>query len=115
MEHNQLIRINLLYMVAGLMVAINPLMLNESGIIGQILRSGTINLTGTIALTMALIVVILFTFCMLFNIPIEFTLVILLPMILASLAVYNTGILMGLLIVFILFLAIIITKNFIFR
>ena len=90
------------------------LLLNSTGVIGQILSAGTENLTGSDPLTFALLVMFLFCIGILFGMPIEFTIVFLLPLILAS-ALIDTAFAIALIVVLVLFLAMILTKNFLFK
>ena len=54
--------------------------LNETGIMGVILISLTDNVTGSLFLTLLLILVTILSFCFLFRIPIEWSAVIVMPL-----------------------------------
>lgn len=87
--------------------------INQSGIIGQILRSGTTGITGNLTATLLLILAFLLVLCIMFSIPLEFAGVIVLPFCLTVAAYY--GDFYAPLVTIIVFLASIIAKNWLFR
>jgi hypothetical protein len=60
--------------------------LNESGIIGVALISFTNNVTGSLFLTLLTIVGLLMMVCFLFRIPVEFSAIIVLPLLIVLMA-----------------------------
>lgn len=89
------------------------LFINTTETIGQIISNGTVNLTGTISATLFFILIILVVLCMMFGIPLEFLSIIILPFVIAVGAFYNTFMIP--LIVILLYVAMIVAKNWLFR
>lgn len=87
--------------------------LNETGIIGQILVAGTNSISGNMFITLVLIFIFFLAMAMMFGLPIELTLMILLPLGI-SFALYTSNfmIILGLII---FYFAIIFVRRFIFR
>ena len=90
------------------------LTLNETGIIGQILNGGTNNMTGSIALTLFFIFLFFMMMCIFFAIPLEFAIIFTMPFLLAA-ATVSTYLILPIITVIIIFVAMILTKNFLFR
>lgn len=63
------------------------MILNETGIIGVALYSFTNDVTGSFFLTLLTILIFLIALCLLFRIPIEFTSLIVLPMLLVFMSI----------------------------
>ena len=89
------------------------LFLNTTGSIGQIIMAGTGNLTGSIIATIFFILFFLLAICIMFGIPLEFAMLLLLPFVIVIASAY--GNFMLLLIVILALFSWIIAKNFIFR
>lgn len=87
--------------------------INSTGTLGLILLAGTQTLTGNLFLTLMLIFLFLLCVAIAFNIPMEFTLIIFLPLVLGCMAFYNNFISTGASIFIVL--SFIITKNFLFK
>ena len=87
--------------------------INNSETIGKIMEAGTQNLTGSIVATLLLVLIVLLVICMMFGIPFEFASVILLPFCISVGAFYTN--LVGPLIVILLYVSMIIAKNWLFR
>ena len=87
--------------------------INSTSTIGMILLTGTQTLTGNLFLTLMLIFLFLFCIAIAFNIPVEFTLLVFLPLVLSCMAFYGDFISTGASIFIVL--SLIITKNFLFR
>lgn len=88
-------------------------MYNSSSFIGLILDAGTENLTGDLQLTLLLIFIFLMVIAIMFNMPIEYMAIVIIPITL-TMAVYFSIFWVPLLIIF-LYVGSIITKNWIFR
>jgi len=86
--------------------------INSSETIGQIIAAGTLSITGTTVATLLLILMILMAICMVFNIPLEFTALLLLPFCIVV-AAYNSFMIPVILIL--VFVATIFAKNWIFK
>lgn len=87
--------------------------INTTSIIGQILLAGTTTTTGSYVLTIYLLFMFFFAISILFGISTDITLIFLLPFIIVVTA-FNSDF-YSLLIVSILILAFVITKNWLFR
>jgi hypothetical protein len=87
--------------------------INSSGTIASVLIAGTENLTGDIVSTLLMVFLFLLAVCFMFGIPLEFTAVIMLPMLIATAAYYSTF--MGPLIVFLIYLATLLAKNWLIK
>jgi hypothetical protein len=88
-------------------------LINFSQPIGQVVAEGSKTLTGSVSATLILILFFLIIICMAFGIALEYLSVLVIPYCIAVAAYYNDLLLP--LMVIIIFLAMIITKNFIFR
>jgi len=87
--------------------------INETGIIGIVLASGAQTVTGDIVSALMLVFIMLIAICLMFNIPLEFTVVILLPLALSMASYYSNF--MSLLIVMLIYLATLLAKNWLFK
>ena len=87
--------------------------INSTGTMGLILIAGTESLTGSIFLTLLLILLILFCFAIAFNIPLEFTLIIFLPLVFGYMSFYSEFVATGSILLIVL--AVMVTKNFLFK
>jgi len=83
--------------------------INSTGLIGTILIAGTESLTGSIFITLLLIYLFLMGIAMLLQIPLEFVLIVLLPITIGLMAFYSSFIGVGLL--FVIFIVFIIAKS----
>ena len=98
----------ILFMGEGLMIFINA---TES--IGQIITNGTLGVTGNIVATMLVIFMILVVIGMMFQIPLEFIVVFMLPFCIAIAAFYTNF--MILIVLILIFVSMIIAKNWLFK
>ena len=87
--------------------------LNCSQIIGQIIGSATQYTTGSLFLTFLIIMLFLLGMAMVFRIKLEYTMMIILPLLLAFMSYYKDFIAFGA--VILIYLSILITKNFILK
>ena len=87
--------------------------INLTGSIGQIITHGTINITGNLVATLLLVLTFLIIVCIMFNIPLEFASVLLIPFCISVGAYYSSF--MGPLIVIFIYVSTLIAKNWIFR
>jgi len=87
--------------------------LNCSQIIGQAISATTQDTTGSLFLTFLFIMLFLVVVCMMFNIQIEYTMIIVLPVGLSLMAYFKEFIGIGS--VILIYLSILITKNFILK
>jgi len=107
MVWNQLIFSCCVFVGAGIMF------INESGIIAQIMQSGTHTITGSMYLTIFIVLIFLIIICMMFSIPLEFLSIIILPFCISIMAYYSNFIApVG---VILIYLTTIITKNWLFK
>ena len=83
--------------------------INDSQVIGSIIEAGS-NLTGSLFLTVLLIMIVLITVSLLFRLPIEILIPILLPLFIVSMAFSTEYLAIGGLML--IFLAIIFSKRF---
>lgn len=89
------------------------LFLNTTETLGIILGNATQYTTGSMFLTLLILVLILIAFAIMFGIQLEFTSIIILPLLLGYMAFYQEFIAIGT--VILIYLALIVTKRFIFR
>jgi len=87
--------------------------INTTDIIGVIIGEGTKNATGNLMATLLFIFLFLIVVCIMFGIPLEFIAVILLPICLASASYYSDF--FKPLIVIIIYVSMIIAKNWLFK
>lgn len=86
--------------------------INTTETIGIILGNASTTTTGSLFLTLLLVLVFLFAICILFGIKLEYTAILLLPLLLGYMAYYGDFVAIGM--IFLIYLAILLTKNFIF-
>jgi hypothetical protein len=87
--------------------------INTTDIIGQILDRGTQNATGNMVATLLFILLFLVVICLMFSIPLEFASIILLPLCLACASYYSDF--FKPLIVILIYICMIIAKNWLFK
>lgn len=87
--------------------------INTSQIIGQVVQQGQNNVAGSLIVLLLIIILILITVAMMFGIPVEFTALIILPLLLSYMAYFKEFLQVG--IVILIYLAFIVTKRFIFK
>ena len=87
-------------------------LLNESGLGGQVLIGLTQNITGSIFLSLLMIVFIILVLFLLVRIPLEFSAIFILPMLIVFIRI--DGQFLGVLGVFLLYLGVLLGKNFFF-
>lgn len=87
--------------------------LNTSETLGLVIASGTQSLTGDIFLTLLLILIFLIVVCLMFSIPLEFTAIIILPICISAGAYYSSFVApLGIILIY---LATLLTKNWLFK
>lgn len=87
--------------------------LNHTDIIGQLFDASVVNLTGSEFMSMVLIMLLLFIFCIIFQLPIEVSVVVMIPMFVACLASgFSVGVIGG---VAFIYFGVLVGKNFITR
>lgn len=89
------------------------LFINTTETLGIILGNATQYTTGSMFLTLLILVLILMAFAIMFGIQLEFTSIIILPLLLSYMAFYQEFIAIGTIIL--IYLALIVTKRFIFK
>jgi hypothetical protein len=87
--------------------------LNESGTLGFLILEFTNNVTGSLFITMLLLIISLMALTMLFRIPLEYSMVYILPLLLVLMAYSSEFLVIGT--VVLLYLAIIMAKMWILR
>lgn len=87
--------------------------INQTGVIGTIMESGTNSLTGSMVATLFFILMFLITIALVFGIPLEFMAIIILPFCLAVGSYYSNFYIPIILII--IFVASIIAKNWLFK
>jgi len=87
--------------------------INATETIGLILGIASNESTGSLFLSLLIFMIILFAFCLMFGIPIEYSAIIMLPLVLSCMAYYQEFYVIGG--VIFIYLAIIITKNWIIK
>lgn len=87
--------------------------INSSGTLGTVFQYATTEVTGSLFLTLLGVVMILFLICFLFRIPIEFSAILVLPLLLGSMAYMQEFVAIGG--VFLIYLGVILAKNFFFK
>lgn len=92
---------------------IKKMFMNWTETIGIILKAGTQTVTGDIISTLFLVLIFLFAICIMFSIALEWIAIIILPLCLAMASEYNNFI--GPVTVIIIYISMIITKNWIFK
>ncbi len=87
--------------------------LNTSQIIGVIIETGTTQTTGSIILSLAIILLVLLAICFMFGIPLEFSAILVLPLLLGVMAHYGNFTAVG--VIFLIYIALVFTKKFLFK
>lgn len=87
--------------------------INQSGIIGTIIQGGVDNIAGNLYVALLIIMLILIVTALMFGIPMEFTALIILPLLLSYMAYFKEWLSTG--IVIMLYLTFIVTKRFILK
>lgn len=87
--------------------------INETGVIATIMAAGTQTLTGSMVATLFLILIVLFAIAIMFRIPLEYLAIIILPFCLSIGAYYSSFMIP--IIVILIYLAMILAKNWLFR
>jgi len=88
-------------------------LINWSQSIGQIISAGASNLTGSVESALILIVIFIIVIGLMFNIPLEFLSIFILPLCITVAAFY--GSMLTVVVLIVIYLTAIITKNWIFR
>ena len=87
--------------------------INWTGIIGSVISTGTVDVTGNLFVTLLLVLMFLIIVGIMFSIPLEFLSIIVLPVCISSAAYYSNFIApMG---VILIYITTIITKNWLFK
>ena len=89
------------------------MLFNATGTIGTMLQYTTSDVTGSLFLTLLGVVMLLLLFCFLFRIPVEFSAVLVLPLLLGLMAYMTEFVAIGG--VFLIYLGVIVGKNFFFK
>lgn len=87
--------------------------INATETIGVIMAAGTTGITGSVIATLFMILFILMVIALMFGVPIEFLLVLILPFCLVCAAYYSNFMLP--VVIIILFVSMLIAKNWLFR
>lgn len=87
--------------------------INATETIGIVLGHGTQYTTGSLFITLLIIILLIMAIAMMFQIQIEYTAVLILPLILSYMAYYTEWVATGT--ILLIYLAILVTKNFIFK
>lgn len=87
--------------------------INETGIIGSVINAGSQNLTGSVVASLLLILIFLLVMAMMFGIPLEYTAILVLPLCLGMGAYYSDFMIP--IVVILIFIASLITKNWLFK
>jgi hypothetical protein len=87
--------------------------INASGTIGMIISSGTNTLTGSVVATMFFILLFLITMALMFGIPLEFLVVLILPFCIGVASYYSNFMLP--VVIILLYVSMIIAKNWLFK
>jgi len=87
--------------------------INTTETIGIIIGTATETTTGSLFITLLIVVLLLLAIAIMFGIPLEWTTIFILPLILGYMSHYSEFIGTGA--VFLIYLSIILTKNFLFK
>lgn len=85
-------------------------LINATTSIGIVLGRATETTTGSMFITLLILVIFLITIAIMFSIPLEFTVIVILPLLLGYMAYYGEFIAIGM--VFLIYLAFIFTQKF---
>jgi len=86
---------------------------NETGYIGTLIYYATINITGSLFLTLLSMLFIILALFAMFKLPLEFTAILVFPLLLVLMAYQSDFLSIGA--VFIIYIAILIAKNILFK
>jgi len=89
--------------------------INETGFIGQIVADTTANVTGSLFLTLLSIVVILILIAVMLRIPIEFTAIFIMPLLIVLMSSPYGGSFTAIGGVFLIYIGLLMAKNFFFK
>lgn len=89
------------------------MLFNETGSIGTMILYATNDITGSLFLTLLGVVMILMLLCLLLRLPMEFSAILVLPLLIGLMAYMQEFVAIGG--VFLIYLGIILGKNFFFR
>ena len=87
--------------------------MNISQTVGSVIMAGTEQTFGSIVLSLGVILLILLALAVLFHIPLEFTAIIFIPLLLSYMAYYGQFLAIGT--VFFIYIALIFTRKFLFK
>lgn len=87
--------------------------INATGTIGTIMSSGTSTLTGSVVATLFFILLFLIVMALMFGIPLEFLVVVILPLCIGIASYYSNFVLP--VVIIILYVSSIIAKNWLFK
>ena len=87
--------------------------INTGDIIGQIIMAFTTQTTGSLFLSLFIIMIFLIAICIMFGIPLEFSAILIFPFVLSCMAYFNDFTATGS--ILLIYIAIILTKNWLFR
>ena len=87
--------------------------INSTSILGIVMVGGTSNITGSVVLTLLIVLALLLALAFMFQIPLEFTAILMLPFIIAYMSYYTNFIIIGF--VIFIYLTILITSKFILK
>lgn len=87
--------------------------INMSNFVGILIGKATEDITGSLFITLLLLVLVLIAFAMLFQIPLEWTTIFILPLLLGYMAYYKEYVIIGS--VAFIYLALVFTQKFIFK
>ena len=87
--------------------------INTTGTIGTIIQYSNTEVTGSLFLTLLGVVMLLMLLCFLFRLPIEFSAILILPLLLGCMAYMQEFVVVGG--VFLIYLGVILGKNFFFK
>lgn len=89
------------------------MLMNGSGSIGTIIQYATTDITGSLFLTLLGVVMLLLVLCFLFRIPMEFSAVLVMPILLGLMAYMQEFVAIGG--VFLIYMGVLVGKNFFFK
>ena len=87
--------------------------INTTDVLGVIIATGTETTTGSLFISLLIFILFLMSVCVLFGVPLEFSVIIVLPLLLGCMSYYGDFIAIGT--TFLIYLALIFTQKFIFR
>lgn len=87
--------------------------LNMSNSIGILIGTATETTTGSIILTLGIVLLVVMAIALMFGIPLEFTMILCLPLMFSYMAFYGNYVAIGS--VMLIYLALVFTKRFIFK